>query len=491
MFSVYAFSVLSLHQDTKISFCCEYEPMLFAISRRLYGTPWGFIDSGLFTYFWSNHQLPAAQFVAKAIHGAATPSHQLWLSNDGTGVGPIAMTEIAFVLFGAKARALTLLFLLVNGMSVICFLARFRDARGAAAALLLFILTLLLFTPLAEPNLAFQAPLGGIRYYSVAGLLPALHWCLDIGDSGLRRRIAFRWTLLGTQSAILAFAILVRGSPSYLLAPVAACAWLAVRSGTKLSCLRKPVLLPATVLFVGLILVPPLAYTSYISTGRLYTVKWHRVLISLGVNPAWPFPGLREHYDCPSFPGGIAPGLLDANGQCIFQDYVMKHALSSKLLYAQAIYGDLNASAIDEKVERRAFFDILRSYPRQVVMTFIYYKPLMAWHQFISVLRPGNATTRPAAAALLAQLLLLIGVVWAVPVVVTTAALRRGLAFGGLFLAASLVPQFAAWSAPDTMIDVLVFIFCLATVIIGWVTASVILVIKRILFPLIFDTGRA
>jgi len=277
--------------------------------------------------------------------------------------------------------------------------------------------------------------------------------------------------LLGTQSAILAFAILVRGSPIYLLAPVTICILLALRRGTKLARLRRPVLLPATVVFAGLIVLPSLAYPAYVQTGRLYAVKWHRTLISLGANPAWPFPGLRERYHCPEIPAGIVPGMSDGNGACIIDDYVNKHGLSNKQLYAEATYDYPIWSSAEDQIERYAFFDILLAYPGQVVMTFLYYKPQLAWKSLVATLRPGDAATRPAAAFLLAQLALLIAVAFAVPVVVTTVALPRQLAVIGLFLVTGTVPQFAAWTVPYTMIDLLIYVFCLATVLIFWMAA--------------------
>jgi len=76
------------------------------------------------------------------------------------------------------------------------------------------------------------------------------------------------------------------------------------------------------VLIVGLTIPPRLAFPEFAAQGRLYGLVWHRAFIGFVENPAWPFPGMREKYDCSAqIPDGLAPGVLDRNGLCVWDAY--------------------------------------------------------------------------------------------------------------------------------------------------------------------------
>jgi hypothetical protein len=81
------------------------------------------------------------------------------------------------------------------------------------------------------------------------------------------------------------------------------------------------------VVFVGL----PFAVLPqrYIRDRRVTTIFWHRAVISIGVNHAWPFGDLRGRYDCTSggIPDGLVAGAFDQNGPCIGGSVVLLHLL--------------------------------------------------------------------------------------------------------------------------------------------------------------------
>src|SRR5262249_51833729 len=143
---------------------------------------------------------------------------------DGNGVGGIAITEAAFALFGPSAQALSLFFLALMGISAATFVGRYQGQRMSVVPVLFLGLTLLLLTTLTTTPMSSQVPIGGLRYYAVVGILPALHWCFEfIGDDDSPDK-STRCALLIIQVVVLGLAILVRGSPIYLLAPVIVCA---------------------------------------------------------------------------------------------------------------------------------------------------------------------------------------------------------------------------------------------------------------------------
>src|SRR5207253_803746 len=112
------------------------------------------------------------------------------------------------------------------------------------------------------------------------------------------------------------------------------------------------------------VLVPP----NYLTEGRFGTVIWQRVTESLGVNPAWPFPGANDMFDCrKQVPGGLESGASDNNGGCIWFDYIAKHNIPLETI------NDKTFGTLYERALREAFFKLAARYPKEVVETFVYY----------------------------------------------------------------------------------------------------------------------
>src|SRR5262249_51456689 len=121
----------------------------------------------------------------------------------------------AFRLFGLHAWGLTLVMLILMGLSAGAFLLRFPDSASTGVVVLYFsALTVMLFTPLVWRVWAVQIPVGGIRSFSLVSILPIFPLLCHLMDSDsiapvVKRRNA---VLLGLQTAILVMVILVRGS---------------------------------------------------------------------------------------------------------------------------------------------------------------------------------------------------------------------------------------------------------------------------------------
>ena len=212
-----------------------------------------------------------------------------------TVVGAIVIVKAAFALFGPSAQALPLFFLALIGISAAAFVARYQSQRMSAVPILFLGLTLLLLTVLTAAPMSIGVPIGGIRYYAIVGILPALHWCFEfIGDDDGPRK-SIRWALLIIQVVILGLAILVRGSPIYLLVPVIVCAAVLFWRCR----VRRPwrvfavfLLAPLAVIFLEVGQAPRFAFPEYSSTGRLHRLA--QGLYWFHIHPEWPFSGVRE-----------------------------------------------------------------------------------------------------------------------------------------------------------------------------------------------------
>jgi hypothetical protein len=376
-FLIYACAVLALHQHRTAPFVPEREAFAAAVSTAVFGAPLGTMYSGIMVRIRdTNKPLETAlkQTVGREVApGVIIPDG----GKDGNGVGYLVLTTGAMFVFGVSTATPILAMLALMAVSGTALLWRF-GTRSTVAVLVYFVaLTLLLFTPAVwEPIVASEVPIGGIRYFCVVGTLPAFHLAAEFVDvGGPSGWIGWqRVCLLAVQTAILVLAVLTRTSNAGLVAALALI-WLygLSRQRREPSSMRRHLAEGAFVAvtaggFFALIVVslPP----QYFSQGRITGLAWHRAFISLGLNPAWPFGNLREMYDCDYAEAPrlrLEPGLLDANGGCIWVHYAHAHNIQ--------VYPVQPASI--EAAEREAFFNVVRLYPRQVWETFFRYKSSM------------------------------------------------------------------------------------------------------------------
>jgi hypothetical protein len=458
-FAVYAIAVLMLDQGRSMSFALEEGgPIPVTLSQRLYQTPSGQMDTGLYRFFLEalSAHLTGERAIDEALNGRAKPTGISVVVQDGIGIGGIVITDAAFALFGPRAQALPLFFLALVGISAAAFVTRHRDQRMSAVPILFLGLTLLLLT--VPTPLASEAPVGGVRYYAIVGILPALHWCFEFGRHSDAPRPFIRGALLVIQVAILGLAILVRGSPVYLLGPVIVCAVISLwRRRVRWPWRAAAALLlgPFALLYLEVGAAPRFAFSEYANTGRLYGNFWHRLFISFGVHPAWPFSGVREVFPCPGIPEGIVPNVVDRNGHCVWLKYGSDHNLPA---------GVANKGIYDgqyELVLRTAFLTIVRKYPREAFETFFYYKPALIFQNITSWtwLWWKEAPTEIIWLAFL-QGALLAGFVLVEPprAPISDATNRVGILL--LFVIPGLLPPLAAWAVSHTMVDLILYIMC-------------------------------
>ncbi len=480
-FVIYAAAVTVLREHRYSEYHAERFGLAAAVSNSVYGAPIGTIYSGLlksFVYKPGHIQ----QTLEETARGGVETGPLLAANPDGIGIGYTVITTLAMRLFGPHLSSLTFAVIGFMGISTLAFLLRYRDDRVFFALLYFFSLTMMLFTPLAtDTNIADEVPVGGIRYFSLLGILPAMHIFWEIVGSAKSNSEARpgNFILLCVQVLMLAVVILVRGGAGYLLGALIVALLLTLGARRRdpagfRSLLRNG----AFVAFLSAVLVASFYLwvpEAYKESGRTTGLVWHRVLVSLGANPAWPFGNLRDVYSsCKRYspsqyatPQSLVRGVADWNGQCIWEAYALEHGLTPAEMI-EGIYGGRYEAAMKD-----AFFEITRKYPMEVFETFFYYKPILiltSTSYLIGFGAPGKTFG--------IKLLLL-----ALPLA-QAAALVAFVVFGAsgepenrlrllirallLFSIWSIVPYFVAWSKPHTSAELVFYVVSgLATALIA------------------------
>jgi hypothetical protein len=478
-FVIYACNVFTLPQVRNTLACCESSGIAAGISNIMYGTPLGSLYSGTFSYFNDRIDEPLSQTLEQAqIPGAglpAIPSGTLYTTTrDGNGVGYPLVATAAFRLFGIHAWALRLTMLLLMALSAAAFLWRFHSGASAGVVTLYFTaLTVMLFTSLVwDPQWQSGIAVGGVRYFSLVGVLPLFHILLTLVDPRPSQRdTATRdAALLALQTAILLLTVLVRGSTLPAVAGIAlvgmVLAWKHRRKTQRLRALLGKLAVIGLASVASLSVIAAAVPRDYLTEGRFGPTIWERVTQGLGTNPAWPFAGVNDMFDCKAFmPQGLQPGTLDDNGHCIWFDYVLKHHIPIETA------GDMVLGGTYETAMREAFFKIATRYPAEVLKTFIYYKPQRMVTSISRSMRfnfggDQSRARHPAGPPVVPYPPLAIGLLFvslAVALVhfgigaVSTAELSRIAGVTFLLVAFTLPTYFAVWALPPVSADLLFY----------------------------------
>jgi len=204
---------------------------------------------------------------------------------------------------------------------------------------------------------------------------------------------------------------------------------------------------------IGFLAAVVLSAPDYAKSGRLSPVFWHRVVISLSINPAWPFGDIAQMYDCHLLsPAGIQGINGDQLGHCIWIDYVSRHDMSDREIGA-GLYGGQYEAAM-----RGAFIDIARRYPGEALKTFFYYKPRLILSTLDVVLQTKMSVFPPLAIALLVAALGNMFVCLVGPAGVLASGRRHIILAGTLLFTASTIPPYlVAWADPGTIAELAFF----------------------------------
>jgi hypothetical protein len=219
-------------------------------------------------------------------------------------------------LFGSHLFAFPLFTVSLLALSAGVFLWRFPDDRSAVVTVSFFALTLMpVHASRVGPRVRrTDTDRWDSLFFVARGSARVSH---RVGPSRPRGGdAAKKWDtmLLAVQTIIPVLAVLVRGNAAFVAGPilfvVLVKVWRSRGNRNELRSLRRKAAVIAMVgaVFVGSLLA--VLQSHYLWDGRVTTVLWHRVVVSLGINPAWPFSNLREVYHCET--GGLPEGLVPA-----------------------------------------------------------------------------------------------------------------------------------------------------------------------------------
>jgi hypothetical protein len=455
-FFIYACAALIVASDQYNDFTPERSSIAAAISNVAYGAPLGKVYSGVLAQVL-DFKVPLDKTLAEAARQEVLPGNLLGSTMDGNGIGYIVVASLSMRLLGLHTLSIVLAMLTLMGVSAMVFSWRFPDRRAVVVLLYFSSLTIMLFTPLVwQPAYSLNMTIGGIRYFSLVAILPAFHLLLECADSrgSGSRMTGGTFGAMSVQVVVLVLAILVRNSAAPIVAAVGAgcflVAWLARREpGATTRTLRKATYMTIVgTAFVGLLMLS--VSKDYLRNGRFTETVWHRIFVSLGLNPAWPYGNVREMFDCSRYiPEGLVSGGDDRNGHCIWMDYAIRHNIP----VASAV--TMTYDREYDKALREAFFKILRLYPREVLETFFYEKPQYIVWSIAQSLDIKLVGVQPALRWLLvASLVNLLAFTLLSPISSSNSHLI--IAGATILLAAfSTLPYIAVWAMPHTSGDLL------------------------------------
>jgi hypothetical protein len=374
-------------------------------------------------------------------------------SGDGDGAIPHLFPTIAMWMFGVHLSSLTLFYLLYVGISVFAFTFRYPDRRLIAVPLYFFVMTVMLLTPFCASLFAVaQNPIGGIRFFSFATFLPALHIFFELierPDATTTNQIADSLALL-TQGILLFGALLMRTSGVYLIGLLfLVLVWRLYKERRQrdqlLALSLKSVVIGAAIAFWSTVILT--ALPAYAQTGRVLGVFWHRAFAGLYFHPDWPFD-LQKVYDCTQYiPEGFTGSNKDRSAHCVWVA-VSKNRSAAEII--EGLYGKEYERAL-----RDAYFHVITHYPRQVSEVYFYVKSrlvkdslVQAWNFLFDLQHAPVPKSLFVIAA--AQLVLLIAFI----IVLMLADLNfiyPGMMIFPVMFVGSFPPLYFAWAAPETV----------------------------------------
>jgi len=459
VFFGYAYSLLSIRQYETASFAPETDCIGAGVSFSHYGTRIGTIGEEVFSTIRTAN-VPFRELITKVVTENKPLTHIKPRANDGNGIGCPIFSSLSMGLFGTNLKALNLGVIALIGLSLIGFATRFPDRRLLAPAITLLAITIMLLTPLTtNETYAGQISIGGLRYFIIVALIPAMHLFFEVFEKQTLTRKTK--ALIFLQMLILVLAIFVRSTPSYLMWPVWAFliyTWLSTKQQ-----IPKKAALKRLGGFAGLFLGLHLFYTfsmplAYVSAGQITGGIWQRVIGSFSLHPEWPFPGLHDQYDCTRvFDVGLSvQSGPDRNNHCLWLGIAenQKRPLNevNNELYSRAYESGL----------RGVFFDVLHQYPQKTLELFFYYKPIKLLPMLQEAYQFNTNAPREKIPGMLAlQCAAILGIAF-----FATSTSRRSVAivFPLLIVAyfcCGMVPQMLAWSTLPTSVDIIFYSFAL------------------------------
>jgi hypothetical protein len=480
---IYACAAVIVGQNQQNDFIPERSSIAAAVSNVAYGAPLGKVYAGVLARFLEM-DVPLDKTMEQTARQAVPPGALLGSTSDGNGIGYIVLASVGMRLFGLHTSSLVLSMLATMGISALAFLWRFRDPRAVVVILYFTSLTVMLFTPLVwnhAENYPANFGIGGIRYFSLVAILPGFHLLLELDDARGSGSGTVGWELgpIAVQIVVLVLAVLIRNSAAPVIAAIfVGCLLIAWKNrhqsfATKRTLIKVAYMTAVGTMFVGLLLLS--ISRSYLTEGRFTETLWHRITLSLFLNPNSPYGKVQEIYKCaPYIPEGFENGPSDRNGHCIWWDYATRHNIPPDKA-AMMTYGREYDVAL-----REAFFKIAWLYPAETLKTFVYYKLLYIFRSIAQSLDLKVAGVQPA---LLWLLVAAVGNFLVIVLIFSSTSPSSNIAIARvalLLVLFSMAPYIAVWAKPFTSGDLLLYcFFCLGLAAIAIVEKSRALLLPR------------
>jgi hypothetical protein len=184
---------------------------------------------------------------------------------------------------------------------------------------------------------------------------------------------------------------------------------------------------------------------------------------------------MREKYDCSAqIPDGLAPGVLDRNGLCVWDAYGPNRTRSMEEVGNELFDGNYEAAL------RQAFFDVIRSYPKQAFETFLYFKPKYIIKVIFNTLRPQSWGAAHAIELLtVLQIAVFVVFIGVGPAVAPSKVAARQLGVLALLIVPALAPQLLTFTAAPTAIDMLTYTLSGCAIVFWLVVSCAIQLMRR------------
>ena len=451
------------HDSDKWEFDVDRLPIAAAVSTIVYGAPIGSYYHGVeqaLLDFDTPIKVSFGRVTSGIPLGDLVPAHF-----GGIGTGFPMVTLAAMYVFGVHLSSIVIMFSCLMGVTTFLFLLRFNDDRALFVPITFGVLTVMMVTPLATNAFnAGQVPVGGYRYFSMLGVIPGMHLFLELVSNNAHRP---PWNKKGAslavlQSIMLSVSLFINVATIYLAGTIIFGCMIALvrRRGDS----RQPRAVVSETLLIAVIFVSVFILLKVIA-GQFYAtgtsdMVWHRVFISLGANPAWPFGDLHQVYStCQQhIPKGLVPSIVDRNAGCVWDSYAQAHDISGAQKTAQR-YGPLYEAAL-----RAAFFNVVLQYPKQVFVTFFYYKPLLLASTLRSIFSFDFLFSWPISVMVVLQFL--ITTVYSYSISADPRSNHITTLAAGLVISAvcCCVIYLAAWSLPWTSSELLFYVIAIVAI---------------------------
>jgi len=461
-FAALVIFTMSLKQDSNLYWNIESDGAFSIVLSNLYHSAnFGEMNNIIHSYFIQavNEKIPTSNVFEFIKVNLNYVEEESVINKNGDGIGYTLITYISFLCFGNKLESLQYFYLYLIFISSFLFINRFNDIKLFAVPF--SILSFILAYSVLDVNIHNQIPIGGIRSYTFIAILPSLYILLDLkSNQELKRNWEYSLALF-IQGIILSLSILVRGSTIYHLIIIFS---LIILILLNINYNKRKIFLKISPLICSLVIIlfiiPNSFFKSSVDSGRGNSNTWHRIFISLGAHPEWPFLEIIDKFEPCTLQVINRGGAFDGDAQCVWESYGNKNGLTITQL------NNDSHGAVYQKIIKNTFFETIELVPLKVIETFFYYKPINAFKSFTQYFRIHKEVY---VYLILYILTFLYFIFISIITIKSQYIFHENLLNGAIFIFGfSLFPVFLAWGVPYTMLDSFVlFNLLLITIILN------------------------